>query len=269
MMSQCSRSSLPTQVRPGGAASKRTGPRGPSNAWSSWRATATNCSGATKRWPGRQRSHSSSCQKTTTCRQTSPRTGRFSKSGVRRRRRRRRRLPQCVFPLSASWSCCLTISLEVQVEEPRASPTTTQAASPTRLSPRRTAVWQLMRQRTQRIVHLRWMWMRSWTSWSKILQVSASDFLHCTVNYSNIVSSITLCCVHTCSVQAGGWWRVKTGASLGFQLLIWSYWMERKMTTMNSSHEVRLLFVADDTESIHSLNIKPCCHKQPPLGDTV
>lgn len=65
------------QAKPTRAASNREDPSDPSNGWSSLRATATSCWGATRPSPRVQRSHSSSCRKTTTCSQITPRTGRL------------------------------------------------------------------------------------------------------------------------------------------------------------------------------------------------
>lgn len=68
------------------------------------------------------------------------------------------------FSHTASSSCCRMICPMDQVEEAGVLPASMQAVSHTRSSPRLTAAWPLMRQKTPRIVHLKSPWMRNWMS---------------------------------------------------------------------------------------------------------
>lgn len=106
---------------------------------------------------------------------------------------------------SASWSCCPTTP-------PAEEGAMWRAASPTRLSPRRTAAWQPMRRRIPRIARSRRLWTRSWTSWSKTLQVSAVAF-HAALHLDACKNLFTLFAVMLkvlcfCSPSAG-WWLVE------------------------------------------------------------
>lgn len=124
------------------------------------------------------------------------------------------------------------IRMTSQVEEEADLPTTftMEAASLTLLWPRHTTAWLPMRQRTPRTARSRWPRTRSWTSWSKTLQVSAFKFMHFYWRDSYLsTKQESLMLIFLIHLQAGGLWRMKISAWLGFPLRIWSC---RKATTM-------------------------------------